>query len=301
MRRKVQCQPMPPIAVVTDSTHYMPRDVTERHGLHTVSLYVRWGDPPRDDREADLPDFDRFYEYLRGARELPTTSQPSVGDFLTVYEPLVEQGADILSIHLSGGISGTVHAAEQARDQLLERGVAPERIEIVDSATACAGHGLMAIAAHNAIAGGATLADAAARARQLRESMKILFAVDTLEFLRRGGRIGGAQAWIGSTLKIKPILAIESQIVPIERVRTWGRAFERMVDHLVSLRQDGNDRFFIQHIQAPDQAEELARRGEAIYGRPPEFVSEMGPVIGAHAGPGLLGTTALRHDVLGDI
>src|SRR5918992_4765533 len=285
--------PMGQVAVVTDSTHYMPRAVAERHGLQTVSLYVRWGEPPRDDREADLPDFDGFYEHLRRARELPTTSQPSVGDFLAVYEPLVERDADILSIHLSGGISGTVRAAEQARDQLLERGVAPERIEIVDSATACAGHGLMAIAAHNAIEQGATLAEAAARARELRRGMKILFAVDTLEFLRRGGRIGGAQAWIGSTLKIKPILAIDSEIVPIERVRTWGRAFERMVDHLSTLHEDGNDRFFVQHIQAADQAEKLAARGEAIYGRPPEFVSEMGPVIGAHAGPGLLGTTAL--------
>ena len=103
----------------------MPREVAQRARVHTVSLYVRWGDPPHDDREADLPDFDGFYDYLRSARELPTTSQPSVGDFLAVYEPLIEQGADILSIHLSGGISGTVRAAEQARDQLLERGVAP--------------------------------------------------------------------------------------------------------------------------------------------------------------------------------
>jgi DegV family protein with EDD domain len=292
---------MPKVAVVTDSTHYIPREITDRHGLRTVSLYVRWGDPPHDEREADLPDFDAFYDHLRSARELPTTSQPSVGDFLAVYEPLVEQGDDILSIHLSGGISGTVRAAEQARDQLLERGVAPERIEIVDSGTACAGHGLMAIAAHNAIEQGATLPEAAARARELRQNLKVLFAVDTLEFLRRGGRIGGAQAWIGSTLKIKPILAIEQQIMPIERVRTWGRAFERMVDHLQSLREAGNDRFFIQHIQAPEQAEKLAERGAAIYGRPPEFVSEMGPVIGAHAGPGLLGTTALRDDVLGPV
>src|SRR5918992_5843722 len=156
--------PMGQVAVVTDSTHYMPRDVVERHGFHTVSLYVRWGDPPRDDREADLPDFDAFYDALRTARELPATSQPSVGDFLAVYEPLVEQGADILSIHLSGGISGTVRSAEQARDQLLERGVAPERIEIIDSATACAGHGLMAIAASNAARGGADLVGAAAAA-----------------------------------------------------------------------------------------------------------------------------------------
>jgi fatty acid kinase fatty acid binding subunit len=292
---------MAPVAVVTDSTHYMPREVVERHGLHTVSLYVRWGEPPADEREADLPDFDGFYRHLRSARELPTTSQPSVGDFLGVYEPLIERGSDVVSIHISGAISGTVRAAEQARDQLVERGVAPERIVVVDSGSTCAGMGLPAVAAANAAADGADAAAAAARARELRDALKILFAVDTLEFLRRGGRIGGAQAWIGSTLKIKPILAIESEIVPVERVRTWGRAFERMVEHLRSLREDGNDRFFIQHIQAADQAEKLAQRGEAIYGRPPEFVSEMGPVIGTHAGPGLIGTTALRDALLGPV
>jgi DegV family protein with EDD domain len=292
---------MAPVAVVTDSTHYMPREVAERHGLHVVSLYVRWGDPPADEREADLPDFDGFYDHLRAARELPTTSQPSVGDFLAVYEPLLEGGSDIVSIHISGGISGTLHAAEQARDQLAERGVERDRIVIVDSATTCAGLGLMAVGAANAAASGADAAAAATRARELRAEMKILFAVDTLEFLRRGGRIGGAQAWIGATLKIKPILAIESEIVPIERVRTWTRAFERLVDHLSALREEGKDRFFIQHIQAADQAEKLAVRGAAIYGRPPEFVSEMGPVIGAHAGPGLIGVTALHDSLLGPV
>ena len=290
-----------PVAIVLDSTHYMPREVVERHGFHTVSLYVRWGTPPSDTREAELPDFDAFYDHLRSARELPSTSQPSVGDFLSVYEPLIERGDDILSIHLSGGISGTVRSAEQARDRLLEQGVAPERVVVLDSSTACAGYGLMAIAADNVAREGATLQEAADRARDARANLKILFAVDTLEFLRRGGRIGGAQAWIGSTLKIKPILAIEREIQPIERVRTWGRAFERMVDHLSSLREEGKDRFFIQHIQAIDQAEKLAARGEAIYGRPPEFISEIGPVIGAHAGPGLIGVTAMRGDLLGPI
>jgi len=290
-----------PVAIVLDSTHYMPREVVERHGFHTVSLYVRWGTPPSDTREAELPDFDAFYDHLRSARELPSTSQPSVGDFLSVYEPLIERGDDILSIHLSGGISGTVRSAEQARDRLLEQGVAPERLIVLDSSTACAGYGLMAIAADNVAREGASLQEAAGRARDARANLKILFAVDTLEFLRRGGRIGGAQAWIGSTLKIKPILAIEREIQPIERVRTWGRAFERMVDHLSALREEGKDRFFIQHIQAIDQAEKLAARGEAIYGRPPEFISEIGPVIGAHAGPGLIGVTAMRGDLLGPI
>jgi DegV family protein with EDD domain len=290
---------MPGVAVVTDTTHYLPAEVVRRHELHQVSLYVNWDG--RTDRESDLPDYDAFYDHMRSAAELPSTSQPSVGDFLAVYEPLLEAGDDVLSIHLSGGISGTVQAAEQARDALIERGIAPERIVVLDSDTGCAGHGLMAIAAKNAARKGADLAAAAEAARRLRASMKILFAVDTLEYLRRGGRIGGAQAWIGSALKIKPILSIDREILPIERVRTAGRAFERMVEHLEALRDGGADMFFIQHIQAHDVAGRLAERGGQIYGRPPEFVSEIGPVIGAHVGPGLFGVTALSQAALGPV
>ena len=290
---------MPGVAVVTDTTHYLPAEVVARHELHQVSLYVNWDG--RTDRESDLPDYDAFYDHMRTAATLPSTSQPSVGDFLAVYEPLVEAGDDVLSIHLSGGISGTVEAARQALDALLERGVAPERIEVVDSDTGCAGHGLMAIAAQNAVRDGADLAGATAAARRLRDEMKILFAVDTLEYLRRGGRIGGAQAWIGSALKIKPILSIDREIMPIERVRTAGRAFERMVEHLAALRDSGADTFFVQHIQADDVAQRLADRGAQLYGRPPEFVSEIGPVIGAHVGPGLFGVTGLRGSVLGPV
>jgi DegV family protein with EDD domain len=290
---------MPGVALVTDTTHYLPREVVERHQLHLVSLYVNWNG--RTDRESDLPDYDAFYDHMRSATDLPSTSQPSVGDFLAVYEPLLEAGDDVLSIHLSGGISGTVQAAQQARDALIERGVGAERIIVLDSDTGCAGHGLMAIAAANAARDGADLAGAAEAARRLRASMKILFAVDTLEYLRRGGRIGGAQAWIGSALKIKPILSIDREILPIERVRTAGRAFERMVEHLEALRDGGADIFFIQHIQAHDVATRLAERGSQIYGRRPEFVSEIGPVIGAHVGPGLFGVTALSRAALGPV
>jgi DegV family protein with EDD domain len=285
--------------VVTDTTQYLPREVIARHGLHLVSLYVNWNG--RTDREADLPDFDAFYDHMRSAAQLPSTSQPSVGDFLAVYEPLLEDGRDVLSIHLSGGISGTVGAAEQARDQLVERGIAPERITVIDSETGCAGHGFMAIAAANAAENGADLAGAAQAAHELRRSLKLWFVVDTLEFLRRGGRIGGAQAWIGSALKIKPILTIEREITPIERVRTAGRAFERLVEYLQERRDSGADVFFIQHIQAPEVVERLAQRGAEIYGRPPEFVSEIGPVIGAHVGPGLIGVTGLQSKLLGPV
>jgi DegV family protein with EDD domain len=290
---------MPGVAVVTDTTHYLPAEVVARHGLHEVSLYVNWNG--RTDRERDLPDFDEFYDHLRSATDLPSTSQPSVGDFLEVYEPLLDGGNDVLSIHLSGGISGTVGSAEQARAALLERGIAPERIEVLDSDSGCAGHGLMAVAAANAARGGADVRGAADAARRLRERMKLYFAVDTLEYLRRGGRIGAAQAWVGSALKIKPILSIEREIQPIERVRTSGRAFERLVEYLEERRAAGGDLFFIQHIQAPDVAERLAERGRHIYGRDPEFVAEIGPVIGTHVGPGLIGVTGLPSSLLGPV
>src|SRR4051795_13510370 len=158
------------VAVVTDTTQYIPAEVLDRHGIQLVSLYVNWNG--RTDRESDLGDYDDFYDHMRTAATLPSTSQPSVGDFLAAYEPLLEAGDDVLSIHLSGGISGTVGAAQQARDALIERGIAPERIRVLDSATGAAGHGLMAIAAANAVRGGADLAGAVETARQLRGRLK---------------------------------------------------------------------------------------------------------------------------------
>jgi len=285
--------------VVTDTTQYLPHEVIERHGLHLVSLYVNWDG--RTDRESDLVDYDAFYDFLRGSGELPSTSQPSVGDFLAVYEPLLEAGKDIVSIHLSGGISGTVRSAEQARDALVERGIDPARIVVLDSRTGCAGHGLMAVAAANAARAGASPQEAADAAMKLGERMTILFAVDTLEYLRRGGRIGAAQAFLGSALKIKPILSIDSEITPVERVRTQGRAIDRLVRELAEQREAGADVYFIQHVQAPELAERIAERGREIYGRDPEVVSEIGPVIGTHTGPGLVGVTAVPSALIGPV
>ena len=287
------------VAVVTDTTQYLPREVVERHGLELVSLYVNWNG--RTDRESELGDYGPFYDHLRASSDLPSTSQPSVGDFLAVYEPLIEDGADVLSIHLSGGISGTVRAAEQARDALVERGVAPERFVVMDSRTGCAGHGAMAIAAANAAAGGADVQGAAAAALALRETQTILFAVDTLEFLRRGGRIGKAQALLGSALKIKPILSIEGEIFPVERVRTAGRAADRLIRELQERRDEGADVFFVQHVRAPDVAARIGERAAEIYGRGPVVISEIGPVIGTHTGPGLIGVMGLRSDLIGPV
>jgi len=287
---------MDQVAVVTDTTHYLPRDLVTRLDLHEVSLYVSF--EGKTEREADITDLADFYTRLSASSEMPSTSQPSVGDFLEVYEPLLEAGRDIVSIHLSAGISGTFTAAEQARDQLVERGIDPARIVVLDSATACAGLGMLAMAAASVARAGGSAAEAAEAAQACRRDLKVWFAVDTLEFLRRGGRVGGAQAWLGSTLKIKPILSIESEILPIERVRTSKRTFERLIEYLTARHDDGCDTFFIQHIHAPDQAERLVERGREIYGREPEMVSEIGPVIGAHVGPGLLGVSGMRRSLL---
>ena len=287
---------MDQVAVVTDTTHYLPRDLVTRLDLHQVSLYVSF--EGRTEREAEITDLADFYDRLSASSEMPGTSQPSVGDFLEVYEPLLEAGRDIVSIHLSAGISGTFTAAEQARDQLVERGIDPDRIVVLDSATACAGMGMLAMAAASVAGAGGSAAEAAEAAHACRRDLKVWFAVDTLEFLRRGGRVGGAAAWLGSTLKIKPILSIESEILPIERVRTAGRAFDRLIEYLQARRDEGCDTFFIQHIHAPDQAERLVERGREIYGREPESVSEIGPVIGAHVGPGLLGVSGMRRSLL---
>jgi DegV family protein with EDD domain len=284
------------VAVVTDTTHYLPRDLVTRLDLHQVSLYVTF--EGETEREADITDLADFYTRLSASSEMPSTSQPSVGDFLSVYEPLLEAGRDIVSIHLSAGISGTFTAAEQARDQLVERGIDPDRIVVLDSATACAGLGMLAMAAASVAQARGSAAEAAEAAQACRRDLKVWFAVDTLEFLRRGGRVGGAQAWLGSTLKIKPILSIESEILPIERVRTSKRTFERLIEYLKARHDDGCDTFFIQHIHAPDQAERLVERGREIYGREPEMVSEIGPVIGAHVGPGLLGVSGMRRSLL---
>src|SRR3954468_15822062 len=285
-----------PVAVVTDTTQYLPREVIERHSIHLVSLYVNW--QGRTDRESELPDYHGFYDFLRSGGELPSTPQPSVGDFLAVYEPLLERGDDIVSIHLSGGISGTVGAAEQARQALIEQGMAENRMVVIDSRTGCAGHGFMALAAANAEGG---LAEKVAAARAMREDTYLLVAVDTLEFLRRGGRIGAARAGIGATLKVKPILTIEGEMQPVERVRTATRAFERLADHLQQRKDDGCDAFAVQHTQAPDVAERLAERGREIYGDDPVILSEVGPVIGTHTGPGLLGCAGLRTSLLGPV
>src|SRR5271166_1074090 len=283
------------VAVATDSTHYLPRKLADAQGIHQVSLYVGWRGRP--ERELEMDGFDDFYERLASDPELPTTSQPSIGDFLTVWEPLLQAGSDIVSIHLAGGISGTVEAARQAHGLLAERGLG-DRVEVLDSETACGGMGMLVLAAAAAARAGADKDAVVARVREARKVLKIWFCLDTLEYLRRGGRIGKAQAWLGGTLKIKPILSLEYEIVPVERVRTAGRAFERMVEYARELHERGADGWVVQHIQAPEQSERLIERCREIFDTQPLFTSEVGPVIGTYTGPGLIGVGGVPRALL---
>ncbi len=286
---------MTPVTVVSDTTHYLPRSLAEAQGIHQVSLYVGWQGEPT--RELEMPGFDAFYKRLREDPETPSTSQPSIGDFLAVWEPLLEEGRDIVSVHLAGGISGTCEAARQARGVLDERGLG-ERVEVIDGETACGGLGLLLLSAAAVANAGADRAAVVARVHEARKALRMWFCLDTLEYLRRGGRIGKAQAWLGGTLKIKPILSLDYEITPVERVRTAGRAFERMVQYMHELHDSGADGWVVQHIQATDQAQRLIEHGRELYGSEPAFVSEVGPVIGTYTGPGLIGVGAIPRALL---
>jgi fatty acid kinase fatty acid binding subunit len=289
---------MPRTAVVTDSTASLPPEIAAGNSIEVVSLYVNFaGD--RTERETDLmEDLDTLYDEIRSAEQWPTTSQPSVGDFVAAYEPLLADGAEVVSIHISEGISGTCDSARQAAGLLEKEGKGGERVHVVNSESSAGGLGMIVLGAARMAQRGEDAQAVAARADEVRKSLKMWFSIDTLEFLKRSGRIGAASAWIGSTLKIKPILTLEQEIAPVERVRTSGRAFERMVAYAEERHEAGADGWVVQHIQSHDEAERLAERCRQVFEIDPIFVSEIGPVLGVHTGPGLLGVGGVPPSML---
>jgi DegV family protein with EDD domain len=273
------------VAVVTDSTPYLPKALIERWGICQVSLYVGWDGDLRPEQEYD--DLDAFYTRLRDSPRLPTTSQPSVGDFLACYQPLVSAGRDVVSVHLAAGLSGTCESAREAARIAAEEGH-PGRVEVLDSQTGAGGLGCMVVVAASVAEQGTALDGVIDAVRRARESLDIWFCLDTLEYLRRGGRIGAAQAMVGTALKVKPILTFGTEIAPVGRVRTKQRAFERMVAYLHELHDRAATDWIVQHAQAPRDAERLVAEGTAIFGAEPLFCTEVGPVLGAHLGSGML-------------
>jgi DegV family protein with EDD domain len=273
------------VAVVTDSTAYLPASAIARWGIHQVSLYVGWDGDLQPEHE--YTDLDAFYAKLQQSPRLPTTSQPSVGDFLECYRPLVSAGRDVLSIHIAGGLSGTCESAREAARILAEeqqRGT----VEVIDSETGAGGLGCLVLTAASVAAHGGTLADAVESVVRGRQSLDIWFCLDTLEYLRRGGRIGAAQAVVGTALKVKPILTFGTEIAPVDRVRTHRRALERMVSYLHQLYDRGANGWVVQHAQAAGDAKMLVAEGTALFGCQPLFCTEVGPVLGAHLGSGVL-------------
>jgi DegV family protein with EDD domain len=273
------------VAVVTDSTPYLPQQLLERDGIGQVDLYVGWEGELK--AESEYRDLDAFYARLHASSKLPTTSQPSVGDFLAVYRPLVVAGRDVLSIHIAEGLSGTCASAREAGKLLAEEGHAG-RVEVHDSQTGAGGLGCLVLLADDAAGQGASLEATLAAVRRARETLDIWFCLDTLEYLHRGGRIGAAQATVGTALKIKPILTFGSEIAPVGRVRTHRRALERMALYLRELHARGATDWIVQHAQASGDAEQLVAEGRAVFGSDPLFCTEVGPVLGAHLGSGVL-------------
>jgi len=281
------------VAVVSDSNAYLPKQLADANGMVMLQQYVCFGDGRRE-HEDDV-DLDAFFDEMRSAEILPTTSHPTTEDFCAAYQDLLRSYEAIVSVHSSGQLSRTVEAATEAVAQLGEA----DRIRVVDSQSAGGGLGLIALAAARRASAGESAERVVATAEEARSELKIWFAIDTLEFLRRSGRIGGASALVGSTLRVKPILTIEDgQMTPVERVRTSERAFERLIDYGRQRHASGADAWVVQHVRSPETAERLAERVREVFGTEPVFCTEIGAVVGAHTGPGLIGLGALPARLL---
>jgi DegV family protein with EDD domain len=273
------------VAVVTDSTAYLPADVVEKFGIEVVPLYVVLaGRSGREGREIGPREVAQALA-VRGQHV--STSRPSPGDFVAAYRRCLEAGAErLVSVHLSGELSGTWDAARVAAQQVGEH-----IVTVVDSRSTGMGTGFPVLAAARAAAAGADAEAVAAVARSVAEATRTLFVVDTLEHLRRGGRIGAAAAVLGSALAVKPVLqVVGGRVVPREKVRTSARAINRLVQLAVETAGEQDVWVAVHHLAAAERAERLA---DELRGRLPNmrelYVSEIGAAIGAHVGPGAVG------------
>jgi DegV family protein with EDD domain len=273
------------IKVVTDSTAYLPQDIIEQRDIRVVPLNVLFGSTSY--HEGIDIGYDQFYRMLAEADDLPTTSQPAAGDFMTVYSELVEAGHEVISIHISSGISGTVDSALAARNMLPD----PDRVSVVDSLSASIGLELIVRAALDAIDAGRSRGEIVTLLEQLSKQLRIYFVVDTLEYLHKGGRIGGASALLGTVLQFKPILFLkDGKIEPFGKVRTKRKAVIRLLDIIEErVASQPIGKIGVTHALVPDEAETLVERLRQRLDCSECHVSQTGPVIGTHTGPGLLG------------
>jgi DegV family protein with EDD domain len=274
------------VAVVTDSTCYLPVGWADEHALTVVPLQVVVGG--RALSEGIEVTSAQIAEALIAGQQV-TTSRPSPQTFVETYRRLAAQGArGIVSVHLSGDLSGTVDAARIAARQLTADGVP---VEVVDSRLLAMGLGFTALAAARAAADGAEPAEVARAAARQALATGVWLYVDTLEYLRRGGRIGAAAAWLGSALAVKPLLMlVDGRIEPMERVRTASRALARLEEVVVAEAGERPVDVAVQHLAAAERADDLASRlRDRLPGIRRLVVDEVGAVVGAHVGPGMLG------------
>ncbi|HEX9838967.1 MAG TPA: DegV family protein [Anaerolineales bacterium] len=277
---------MSKIAVVTDSTTYMPPELVRKHNISVAPQVLIWGDQTYKDG-VDI-DSREFFTRLKTTKVMPTTSQVAVISFQEIFQDLVDKGFEVLALLVSSKLSGTVQSALQARDLMAS---ARDKVNVVDSQSVAMALGFQALAVARAIEAGASLKEAIALAEKSHEFTGVFFAVDTLEFLHRGGRIGGAQRFIGSALNIKPILAIqEGRVEGIERIRTKSKAQDRVLELCIEkVNRRTPVRLATLHANAAEDAKALLTRAEQALKPIESIFTEVSPTVGTHAGPGTVG------------
>ncbi len=277
------------VSIVSDSTSDLPPRLAHELGISVVPLSVIFGDEVY--KEGIDITHDLFYEKLVRAKVLPTTSAPSVGDFLAVYEPLLKETDEIMSVHISSKLSVTYNNACQAAKHLSDQGA---RIEVMDSQSVSFGLSFAATAAAGAARSGAGLDEIQRIVERIIPRVRIVVVLDTLEYLRRGGRIGRARAFLGAVLRVKPLLSLrEGEVHPEERVRTKAHALDRIFQIVTSYRVK---EAAIGYSTNAQDAEDMRRRLAFALPEAEIHVTRLGPVIGAHAGPGVLGVGVLEGE-----
>jgi len=279
---------MPAIALVTDSTAYLPPEQVRRYRVQVIPVYIHFhGETYRDGVDMDA---ETFYRRLKSAPKLPTTSQPSAGDFVDLYRRLSGEADTIVSIHICSDLSGTVASALAARQMLLAEMADPPEVYVVDSRTTVCGLALLVCAAAQAVAAGLSAPQVVQRVEVLASRLLTIFVLATLEYLRKGGRIGGATALVGSVLQIKPVLYLnEGRIDVLEKVRAARRAKRRLLQ-IVAERAGGRPiHAAVVHAQAPEEAERIRQHLADRLDCRELFVVEFSPAIATHVGPGTVG------------